>query len=117
LVTLTGSGGVGKTRHALQVGAELLDTFPDGAWFVDLAPVSDPDLVLQAMAAALRVRADPGRPLAAVLQDHLESKHVLMLLDNCEHLLGACAGVADAPARLSELEDAGEQPRSAGHGG
>jgi predicted ATPase/class 3 adenylate cyclase len=96
LVTLTGSGGVGKTRHALQVGAELLDAFPDGVWLVDLAPVTNPELVRHAMATALRIHAPAARPLGSVLQDYLETKRLLLVLDNCEHLLGACAELADA---------------------
>jgi len=99
LVTLTGSGGVGKTRHALQVGAEMLDGFPDGVWLVDLAPVSDPDLVLHAISSALKVREDGGGGSLEALQDHLESKHVLLLLDNCEHLLSACAQIAESLLR------------------
>ena len=99
LVTLTGSGGVGKTRHSLQVAAELLDAFPDGVWMVDLAPVSNPELVLPTLAAILGVREDEGRTLGAALQDHLQAKHVLVLLDNCEHLLEACASLAESLLR------------------
>jgi len=95
LVTLTGSGGVGKTRHSLQVGAELLDAFADGVWLVELEPVSDPGLVPQAVATALGVREDQGRPLINALQDHLQAKNVFLLLDGCEHLLDACARLVD----------------------
>lgn len=95
LVTLTGSGGVGKTRHALQVGAEVLDGFIDGVWLIELAPVSSPELVPQALASVLGVRQDQGRPLMTALQDHLQSKTILLLLDNCEHLLEAGAQLAD----------------------
>ncbi len=95
LVTLTGSGGVGKTRHSLQVGAELLDAFPDGVWLVELASVSNPELVLQSVAAVLGVHVEEGRPLMTALQDHLRAKKVLLLLDNCEHLLEASAQLAD----------------------
>jgi predicted ATPase/class 3 adenylate cyclase len=95
LVTLTGSGGVGKTRHALQVGAELLDAFADGVWLAELAPVSNPELVVHAVASALGVREDSGRPVMDALQDYLEPKNILLLLDDCEHLLEACAQLAD----------------------
>jgi predicted ATPase len=95
LVTLTGSGGVGKTRHSLQVGAELLDAFADGVWLIELASVSDPGLVLPSVAAVLGVHEDEGHPLTTALQDHLRAKTVLLLLDNCEHLLEASAQLAD----------------------
>ena len=99
LVTLTGSGGVGKTRHALQAGTELLDDFPDGVWFVDLAPVSDPALVPHAVASALNVREELGRPLMTTLQEFLEARNALLLLDNCEHLLEACVQTVEALLR------------------
>src|SRR5207248_4755591 len=89
LLTLTGSGGCGKTRLALQVGADLLEQYPDGVWLVELAPLSDPDLVPQAVASALMVREEPGRTMAQTLIDHLKPKKLLLLLDNCEHLLTA----------------------------
>ncbi len=95
LVTLTGSGGVGKTRHSLQVAAEVLDAFPEGAWLVELAPVSSPELVPQTLANVLGVHEDQSRSLFTALQDHLQSKTILLLLDNCEHLLEACAQLAD----------------------
>lgn len=96
LVTLTGSGGVGKTRHSLQVSAELLDQFPDGVWLVEMAPVSVPGLVLQAVANVLGLREDQGRPLMDALQDYLRSKSAFLVMDSCEHLLEACAQLADA---------------------
>ncbi|HEY5983456.1 MAG TPA: adenylate/guanylate cyclase domain-containing protein [Anaerolineales bacterium] len=99
LVTLTGSGGVGKTRHSLQIGAELLDVFVDGVWLVELSSVTDPELVLPAVANALGVREDQARPLMAALEDHLGTKSILLLLDNCEHLVDACARLADALLR------------------
>lgn len=100
LLTLTGSGGVGKTRLALQAAADALDAYPDGVWWVELAPLADPLLVPQAVAAALGVRDSPGRPLTTVLSDHLCSKQVLLVLDNCEHLIGACAQLADSLLRV-----------------
>jgi predicted ATPase/class 3 adenylate cyclase len=95
LVTLTGSGGVGKTRHSLQVAAEILDAFPDGAWLVELASISSPELVPQTLTSVLGVHEDQARPLVTALQDHLQAKTILLLLDNCEHLLEACAQLAD----------------------
>ena len=91
LVTLTGVGGTGKTRLALQVAAEVLDEFADGAWLVELAPLSDPALVAQTIASALNVHEQPGRSFVDVLKDYLASKNLLLVLDNCEHLIDECA--------------------------
>jgi predicted ATPase/class 3 adenylate cyclase len=99
LLTLTGSGGCGKTRLALQVAADLLEEYPDGVWLVELAPLADPALVPQTMAAALGVREEPGRPLTKTLADHLRSRALLLILDNCEHLLSASAQLADTLLR------------------
>jgi predicted ATPase/class 3 adenylate cyclase len=99
LLTLTGSGGCGKTRLALQVGADLLEEYADGVWLVELAGLADPALVPQAAAAALGVREEPGRPLTATLTDYLCRKQVLLILDNCEHLLTACAQLTEALLR------------------
>ncbi len=91
LVTLTGAGGAGKTRLLLQVAVAALETCPDGVWLVELASLADPALVAQAVAAVLGVREEPGRPLSATLAAYLQPKALLLLLDNCEHLVGACA--------------------------
>jgi len=96
LVTLTGSGGTGKTRLSLQAAAGLIPEFEDGVWLVELAPLTEPDLVPQTVAAALKVREEPGRPLLETLISHLKDKKILLLLDNCEHLLDAAARLADA---------------------
>jgi predicted ATPase/DNA-binding CsgD family transcriptional regulator len=96
LVTLTGVGGVGKTRLAVRVAADLRRAFPDGVWVVDLAPLDDPALVTQTAATAIGVRDQSARWPVAVLSDHLADKHLLLVLDNCEHLLDACAVLADA---------------------
>ncbi|MDP9356600.1 MAG: helix-turn-helix domain-containing protein, partial [Chloroflexota bacterium] len=95
LVTLTGPGGVGKTRLALRAAAELLDHVPDGAWFVDLTPLADPALVPAAIAVVLGVREAGGQPLVETLAVALRDKQLLLVLDNCEHLLDAAPVVAE----------------------
>ena len=99
LLTLTGVGGAGKTRLALQVAAEITEEYPDGVWLVELAALSDPDHVPQAVASALGVREVPGRPLLSTLLDYLQRKKLLLILDNCEHLIAACARLAEAILR------------------
>ncbi|MBA3468022.1 MAG: tetratricopeptide repeat protein [Herpetosiphonaceae bacterium] len=91
LLTLTGPGGTGKTRLSLQVAAEMLDTFADGVWLVELAPLADPALVVQAVAATLGVREDATRPLLASLADYINTQDLLLILDNCEHVIDAVA--------------------------
>jgi non-specific serine/threonine protein kinase len=95
LLTLTGTGGCGKTRLALQVTASLREAYPDGVWFVDLAPIADPTLVPPAVAAALGVREIAGRPLLLTVADSLRGRDLLLLLDNCEHVVDACAHLVD----------------------
>lgn len=95
LVTLTGIGGCGKTRLALQLAAHSSGEFPDGAWLVELANVSDPDLVGRVVASALGVREQQGRPVDATLVDRLASQTALLVLDNCEHLIVACARLGE----------------------
>src|SRR5207248_2555939 len=99
LVTLTGAGGTGKTRLALQVAADLLDNYSGGVWLVELAPLVEPGLVPQAVAAALGLRQETGKPLLQILVDHLRSRSALLLLDNCEHLLAACAHLGETLLR------------------
>jgi predicted ATPase/DNA-binding CsgD family transcriptional regulator len=99
LLTLTGPGGSGKTRLALRVASEVLDGYRDGVWFVDLAPLSDPELVPQALASVLGVREAPSSSLTQTLSEHLLSRTMLLVLDNCEHLVGACASLAEALLR------------------
>ncbi len=96
LLTLTGPGGTGKTRLSLQTAADLLDAFANGVWLVELAPLADPALVPQTVATALGVREQQGRPVQATLTDYLREKKLLLILDNCEHLVEACASLADA---------------------
>ena len=95
LLTLTGAGGCGKTRLALQVAAELLDHFRDGVWLVDLAALSDPDLVVTAAASVFKVQEGPSRSLIDGLGDYLRARQLLLVLDNCEHLIAACARLAE----------------------
>jgi predicted ATPase len=124
LVTLTGPGGTGKTRLALHVAAELLagdspplpsqwetseaqragwpggeGRFPDGVWLVELAPLADPALVPRAVATALGLREDAGRPILTTLTDFLSARNLLLILDNCEHVVEACAQLAAALLR------------------
>jgi predicted ATPase len=95
LVTLTGSGGAGKTRLSLQVAADLLDQFPDGVWFVELAPLTDPGFIPQTILSALGIPEQPGLTVLQLLMDYLHEKKILLVLDNCEHLIEACAKLAD----------------------
>ena len=99
LVTLTGAGGAGKTRLGLQVAAGLLDGAGDGVWFADLAPLADPGLVAVTVADVLGVRQEPGRALLDTLVEAVGGRSLLVLLDNCEHVIGACAKLADALLR------------------
>jgi predicted ATPase/DNA-binding CsgD family transcriptional regulator len=95
LLTLTGAGGSGKTRLALEVARDLVDTYPDGVWLVELAPLSEEELVPKAVAEALEVAERPGEPLAETLTEVLGSRELLLVLDNCEHLLEASAQLVD----------------------
>jgi len=99
LVTLTGAGGAGKTRLGLQAAAGLLDRGEDGVWFADLAPLQDPGLVAVTVANVLGVRQESGRPALDALVAAVAGRGLLVLLDNCEHVIGECAKVADALLR------------------
>ncbi len=99
LVTLTGAGGCGKTRLGLQVAAELLDGSGDGVWLAELAAVTDQDAVPAAISRALRLAVNPGRPALEALLDALAPQDVLIVMDNCEHLIGGCAKTAEAIVR------------------
>jgi predicted ATPase/class 3 adenylate cyclase len=94
LLTLVGTGGMGKTRLSLHVAAELLEGYPDGVWFVELAPVADARLVPQAVASVLGVKEEAGRPVLEALLKCVADRHLLVILDNCEHLVHACAELA-----------------------
>jgi predicted ATPase/class 3 adenylate cyclase len=96
LLTLLGAGGVGKTRLALQAGADLLDRYPDGVWFADFAPISDPELVASVIANVAGVPLREGQRLDEAIPQWLKHRHTLLILDNCEHVLKTVARVADA---------------------
>ena len=95
LLTLTGAGGSGKTRLALEVARDLIEAYPDGVWLVELAPLSEEALVPKAVAEALEVPERPGEPLTDTLADVLGDRQLLLVVDNCEHLVGAAAGLVD----------------------
>ena len=101
LVTLTGPGGVGKTRLGRQAAAAMERAFPDGAWLVELASLNDPALVARTVAAALGMRDQSARPALESLQDYVADRQLLLVLDNCEHLLDACAVLADRLLRTA----------------
>jgi predicted ATPase/class 3 adenylate cyclase len=96
LVTLTGVGGVGKTRLALEVAARLADEFPDGVWFFELAAVTDPAAVPDAVAAVLGITQQPGKTVSESVAAALEGRVRLLVIDNCEHVLAAAADLIDA---------------------
>ncbi len=96
LVTLTGIGGIGKTRLSLQVAAEIVNDFPDGVWFVELAPIRDGHLVLQAIASVIGVKDEPGLTVSDALVAYVRDRKLLLVLDNCEHVVAACADIAKA---------------------
>jgi predicted ATPase/DNA-binding CsgD family transcriptional regulator/Tfp pilus assembly protein PilF len=95
LMTLTGAGGSGKTRLALEVARDLIEAYPDGVWLVELAPLSEKELVPKAVAEALGVPERPREPIADTLVEVLGDRQLLLLVDNCEHLIGAVAGLVD----------------------
>lgn len=95
LLTLIGPGGTGKTRLSLQVAAEQLVHFEDGVWFVELAPLADPVFIISGIASVFEIREAQGVPLVTLVVDYLRAKELLLILDNCEHLVETCAQVAD----------------------
>jgi predicted ATPase/DNA-binding CsgD family transcriptional regulator len=100
LVTLTGAGGVGKTRLALAVATQMLEESKDGVWLVELAPLGDPEIIPAAMASIFGVRSDQNRSLRTALLDFLREKEMLLIMDNCEHLIETCAELAENILRV-----------------
>jgi predicted ATPase len=90
-LTLSGIGGLGKTRLSLQIAADVVADYLDGVWFVEFAPIADERLVPQAVATVLGVKEDTGRPVIEALIKHVRDRNLLLVLDNCEHLVHACA--------------------------
>ncbi len=95
LLTLTGPAGCGKTRLALQLVDGLEGRYPDGIWMVELAPLKNADLLAQAVASALEIREQAGQPLPATIAEELSARRALLVLDNCEHLVEACAAFVE----------------------
>lgn len=96
LLSLTGAGGTGKTRLALEVASDLLGEYPDGVWFIELAALNDSTLISQSVATVLGLGEEASRPTIAVICDYFRTKTALLILDNCEHLIEASARLADA---------------------
>ncbi len=92
LVTLFGPGGVGKTRLALEVARRLADEFADGAWWIELAPIIEPEAMLSTIAHVLKIEDRPGKSVLQVLQAHLRDRHALLVLDNLEQALSGAEG-------------------------
>lgn len=106
LLTITGAGGIGKTRLALEVASLVLDDFTGGAFFIDLAPITDPNQIVSTIAQTLDIQEEAGHPLVETLKDDLREKELLLLLDNFEHLIGSAPFVTDlltAAARIKVL--------------
>ena len=104
LVTLTGAGGTGKTRLSIQVATELLDEYENGVWFVDLASISDPKLVLSVVASTLKVRVSAGVPIEAALQDHLHDRCLLLVIDNFEQVVSAAPVIGKLLAAAPKIK-------------
>lgn len=102
LLTLIGPGGTGKTRLSIQVGGEQSSVFPDGVWMAELAPITDAALIPQSIAAVFGLRESAGRSLAELVIDYLRAKELLLILDNCEHLIESCAKLAEDLLKNSE---------------
>ena len=118
LLTLLGMGGMGKSRLSVQVAAVVLDNYPDGVWFVELAALSDPQLVPQAVASVLGVKEEPGGTVTEALTQFVRDKQLLIVLDNCEHVVQACAELAkrllEAGPKVKVLASSRDSLRIAG---
>lgn len=101
LVTLSGAAGIGKTRLALEVAAGLVNDYADGVHFMELGPVSDSELIPETVASTLRVREERGRSITQTLSDYLKQRQLLLVLDNCEHVIDACAQITDTLLRAA----------------
>jgi predicted ATPase/class 3 adenylate cyclase len=99
LLTFTGPGGTGKTRLSLQLAAEILDQFPHGVWLVELSTLSDPSMIAETIISAVDIREEADRPPLTTLVEALRTRNLLLLLDNCEHLIAACAQIASTILR------------------
>ncbi len=111
LVTLTGAGGAGKTRLAVHVASEIATEFPDGVWYVDLAPITHRDMVPMTVARTLGLPDQPGRSTVDVVTGFMRARRMLVVLDNCEHLLDATADLVSGTARRrSGFDAARDQP-------
>jgi predicted ATPase/DNA-binding CsgD family transcriptional regulator len=102
VVTLTGSGGCGKTRLALRLAAGMLGTYRDGVWLAELGSLSDPEFVAKAVASALDIPEQPNRPVADTLTEHFQRRRALLVLDNCEHLRAACRELVETLLRAGD---------------
>jgi non-specific serine/threonine protein kinase len=102
LLTITGIGGSGKTRLAIRLAESLLQSYPDGIWFVDLSPLRDASRVAEAIGATFAVSEEPGKGLLETLVHHVREKRLMLVLDNCEHLLDACGALVDALLRTAD---------------
>lgn len=118
LLTLVGVGGIGKTRLSLQAAADAMDEFPDGVWFVELAPLTDAQRVPQTVASLLGVKEEAGRPVIEALLRYVKDRQLLLVLDNCEHLTQACAELASqllqSAPRVKLLATSREHLRTSG---
>jgi len=102
LVTLTGAGGCGKTRLAIQAAAEALPDYSDGVWMVELAPVNVPDHIVQAIAEIFKIKEQPGSDLIQIITHFFKKKNLLIILDNCEHLISACSEIVERILKSTE---------------
>src|ERR671925_447574 len=94
-LTFTGPGGTGKTRLSLQVAADQIVNFKDGVWWIELAPLADPTYIISTVASIFKLREAQGTPLHDILLDYLRGKQLLLIIDNCEHLVESCAKIAE----------------------